>query len=91
MNQLDRTSSLAARSVRPLAANPANDLHSVRTRNRVLSARKSPPTHVEEALVVDERAELRPAQLIESKLSRMLKDASLPVSHLQTRAMLGSR
>jgi len=45
----------------------------------------------DEVLVVDERSELRPAQVVEGKLTRMLKDASLPVSHLQMRAMLGNR
>ncbi len=45
----------------------------------------------DEALIVDERAHLRPAQVVESKLTRMLKDASLPVSHLQMRGLLRSR
>jgi len=45
----------------------------------------------EEALVVDERAQVSPAQAVESKLSRMLKNASLPVSHLQMRGLLRSR
>ena len=45
----------------------------------------------EEALVVDERSHLRPAQVVESKLTHMLKDASLPVSHLQVRGLLRSR
>jgi hypothetical protein len=50
----------------------------------------SPPGH-EEVLVVDDRAALRPAQVVESKLTRMLQEASLPVSHLQMRSLLRAR
>lgn len=45
----------------------------------------------EEVLVVDDRAALRPAHVVESKLTRLLPDASLPVSHLQMRALLRAR
>jgi hypothetical protein len=45
----------------------------------------------EEDLVVDDRAALRPAQIVESKLSRLLQEASLPVSHLQMRSLLRAR
>jgi hypothetical protein len=45
----------------------------------------------EEVLVVDDRAALRPAQIVESKLTRLLQEASLPVSHLQMRSMLRTR
>lgn len=45
----------------------------------------------EEALVVDERSGLRPAQVVESKLMRMIKNASLPVSHLQMTGLLRNR
>jgi hypothetical protein len=45
----------------------------------------------EEVLVVDDRAALRPAQIVESKLTRLLQEASLPVSHLQMRSMLRAR
>jgi hypothetical protein len=45
----------------------------------------------DEVLVVDDRCGLRPAQVVEGKLIRMLKDASLPVSHLQMRGMLRHR
>jgi hypothetical protein len=46
---------------------------------------------MEEVLVVDDRMALRPAQVVESKLTRLLQGASLPVSHLQMRAMLQTR
>ena len=45
----------------------------------------------EEVLVVEDRAHLRPAQLVESKLTRLLQEASFPVSHLQTRGLLKTR
>lgn len=45
----------------------------------------------EEVLVVEERAHLRPAQVVESKLTRLLQEASFPVSHLQTRGLLKTR
>lgn len=48
------------------------------------------PGH-EEVLVVDDRAALRPAQVVESKLTRLLQEASLPVSHLQMRGLLRAR
>jgi hypothetical protein len=50
-----------------------------------------PLTSHEEVLVVDDRAALRPAQVVESKLSRLLQEASLPVSHLQMRGLLRAR
>ncbi len=45
----------------------------------------------EETLIVDERSGLRPAHVVESKLTRMLKEASLPASHLQMRGLLRTR
>ena len=45
----------------------------------------------EEVLVVDDRAHLRPAQVVESKLTRLLQEASVPVSHLQMRGLLKAR
>ena len=45
----------------------------------------------EEVLVVEERANLRPAQVVESKLTRLLQEASFPASHLQTRGLLKTR
>jgi hypothetical protein len=45
----------------------------------------------DEVLVVDDRASMRPTQIIESKLTRLLQDANVPVSHLQTRSLLKIR
>jgi hypothetical protein len=50
-----------------------------------------PPLGHEEILVIDDRAALRPAQVVETKLTRLLQEASLPVSHLQMRGMLRMR
>jgi len=45
----------------------------------------------EETLVIDDRSSLSPAQMVETKLSRMLRETSLPVSHLQMRGLLRRR
>jgi hypothetical protein len=49
------------------------------------------PQASEEELIVDDRSGIRPAQLVEDKLTRILKDSSIPVSHLQMRRLLRSR
>jgi hypothetical protein len=64
--------------------------------NRRSQARMSGPelfaaSGPDEVLVVEERAHLRPAQVVESKLTRLLQETSLPVSHLQMRGLLTSR
>lgn len=48
-------------------------------------------TATEEVLVVDDRSRRSPAQMVEDKLTRMLKEASMPASHLQMRGLLRSR
>ena len=45
----------------------------------------------EEVFIVDDRSAMSAAQMVENKLTRILKDASLPVSHLQMRNLLRSR
>jgi hypothetical protein len=45
----------------------------------------------EESLVIDDRCDQSPAELVESKLTRMLGGSMLPVSHLQTRGLLRQR
>jgi len=42
----------------------------------------------EESLIVDDRSTLSPAQAVENRLSRLLSNASMPISHLQMRGML---
>jgi hypothetical protein len=58
--------------------------------HRLATEPLSPAQH-EEVLVVDDRAALRPAQVVESKLTRLLQETSLPVSHLQMRGLLRAR
>jgi hypothetical protein len=59
--------------------------------NRFERPESVPSPGLDEVLVVDDRAALRPAQVVESKLARLLQDASLPVSHLQMRGLLKTR
>ena len=45
----------------------------------------------EESLVIDDRCDQSPAELVESKLTRLLGGAMLPISLLQTRGLLRHR
>jgi len=45
----------------------------------------------EESLVIDDRCGLTPAQMVESKLTRVLGGGTLLVSHLQMRGLLRQR
>jgi hypothetical protein len=58
---------------------------------RLSSAAVKPAMSSEETVVVDDRSGLSPAQVVETKLSRILEGSSLPVSHLQMRGILRSR
>ena len=91
MNQSDSVLSPVSRA--SLAAGvPGRSMSIVSVRaTRFEASEQSSLGPRDEALIVDERAHLRPAQVIESRLTRMLKDASLPVSHLQMRGLLQSR
>jgi hypothetical protein len=51
----------------------------------------SDPAADEETLVVDDRSLRSPAQVVEDRLSRMLKGGTVPVSHLQTRGLIRRR
>lgn len=50
-----------------------------------------PSAAVVEELIVDDRAGIRPAQMVENKLARILKGSSIPVSHLLMRKLLHRR
>jgi hypothetical protein len=70
--------------------------HDLSDSNRRSQGRMSGPelfaaSGPEEVLVVEERAHLRPAQVVESKLTRLLQETSFPVSHLQMRGLLTTR
>ncbi|MGP0062737.1 MAG: hypothetical protein ACLQGP_03925 [Isosphaeraceae bacterium] len=87
------TVSIHTTSPRPLIA-PAVDRVIVSRNERPgsrLATDGLPLAGHEEILVVDDRAALRPAQVVESKLTRLLQEASLPVSHLQMRGLLRTR
>jgi hypothetical protein len=45
----------------------------------------------EESLVIDDRCDMSPAQMVETKLTRVLGGSTLPVSHLQMRGLLRKR
>jgi hypothetical protein len=45
----------------------------------------------EESIVVDDRTDLTPAEAVENKLMALLKETSMPVSHLQKRGFLRGR
>ena len=50
-----------------------------------------PSPEAEESLVVDRRAVLRPAQMVEQKLVSLLRGKGLPVSHIQMVRSLRNR
>jgi hypothetical protein len=82
------TVSIHTTNPRPLIA-PAIDR--VIASGSRLAADALPMAGHEEVLIVDDRAALRPAQIVESKLARLLQEATLPVSHLQMRGLLRTR
>ncbi len=63
----------------------------LRVHDRLGLDMRSTASGPEESMVVDDRCELRPAQLVETKLTRVLGGSTLPVSHLQMRGMLKQR
>ncbi len=91
MNQSDSVLSPVSRASLSARGVGSIDVRHIRSRTRFEAIEQPSPGSRDEALIVDERAHLRPAQVVESKLTRMLKDASLPVSHLQMRGLLRSR
>jgi len=50
-----------------------------------------PSASAEESLIIDDRCELRPAQMVETKLTRVLGSGMVPVSVLQMRGCLQRR
>ncbi len=45
----------------------------------------------EESLVIDDRSQISPAQMVENKLVNRLKELSMSVSHLQMRGLVRNR
>jgi hypothetical protein len=91
MNQSDSVLSPVLKASLSAGGAGSIDVRHIRSRTRFEAMEQPSLGPRDEALIVDERAHLRPAQVVESKLTRMLKDASLPVSHLQMRGLLRSR
>jgi hypothetical protein len=91
MNQSDSVLPSVVKTSLVMGGDGSIDTRSRRSRSRLESIDRATLGCREEALVVDERSNVRPAQAVESKLTRMLKDASLPISHLQMRGLLRSR
>jgi len=90
MNQSDGV--LAPQYKAPvLSENGSMGIRNLRSKHRFEATEFSSLGSRDEALIVDERLGLRPAQVVESKLTRLLQDASLPVSHLQMRGLLRTR
>ena len=57
---------------------------------RSLAARFA-STLPEESLVIDDRSQISPAQMVETKLINRLKELSMSVSHLQMRGLVRNR
>ena len=74
------------RSTRPLGG-----MDTDRSRTPEHGGRLDAQAAQEEVFIVDDRSAMSAAQMVENKLTRILKDASLPVSHLQMRNLLRSR
>jgi hypothetical protein len=91
MNQSDSPLSSVANATASKLVDGTIETRPRRSRHRLESIDRPALGCREEALVVDERSQVSPAQAVESKLTRMLKNASLPVSHLQMRGLLRSR
>jgi len=74
-----------------LSSRPLVGMDSDRLRAKEQVGRLDAQATDEEVFIVDDRSAMSAAQMVENKLTRILKDASLPVSHLQMRNLLRSR
>jgi hypothetical protein len=91
MSQPDRVLATTSRTLASSVAAGSKELPHARLRAHYETVERNALASFDEVLVVDERWKVRPAQVVESKLTRLLKDASLPVSHLQMRGLLRNR
>jgi hypothetical protein len=91
MSQSDRVLAPTSRALASSVAAGSKELPHARLRAHYETVERNALASFDEVLVVDERWKVRPAQVVESKLTRLLKDASLPVSHLQMRGLLRNR
>ena len=70
------------------AVTPVSSL--IMPQSRTLAARFA-SNLPEESLVVDDRSQISPAQMVENKLINRLKELSMSVSHLQMRGLVRNR
>ena len=77
------SSPLLSNVVVPVAASPAPAARSL--------ASRFASTLPEESLVIDDRSQISPAQMVENKLVSRLKELSMSVSHLQMRGLVRNR
>jgi hypothetical protein len=85
---MDRSSTERVRRVPAFGHSPQPRRPNEDRSDIVLAAGSLP---LDEALVVDARASLRPAQIVERKLMSLLKSVYLPVSHVRTTALANAR
>jgi hypothetical protein len=74
-----------------VSSRPLGGAAPARLRTPEQGSRLDSQAAAEEGFIIDDRSAMSAAQMVENKLTRLLKDASLPVSHLQTRNLLRSR
>ena len=87
--QMGTSESLVNRSLPPTSLTSSDRMGRIADR---LNPEAVPSgTGYEDEIVVDDRSGLSPAQAVEDRLSRMMTELSLPVSHLQMRGMLRTR
>ncbi len=91
MNQTERVLSPVFKTSALLGGRRSIDERETKSRNRFEPSELPDIGSPEEALVVDERSRLRPAQVVESKLCRLLGNTSLPVIFLLTRGIQRTR
>jgi hypothetical protein len=77
--------------MRVLALEDGRVTFRIETPSELPVASVKPEDASEESLVVDYKWGRSPAQMVEDKLARMLKDGSMPVSHVQMRRLLEAR
>jgi len=73
------------------ATNGTGNARAKRVHDRLGMDSLSTSASPEESLVIDDRCDVRPAQMVETKLTRVLGGGMLPVSHLQMRSLLRQR
>jgi hypothetical protein len=74
----------------PLNATLQSRLRQLKPSKTIVS-RPSDEEPISEALVIDPRSQVCPAQVVENKLRNILRDSAVRVSHLRLGALCASR